>query len=211
VTASKLGGIPYVENSAEMDNVRFIGQINLVEVSRALELQAFPRPKGIPSTGLLAVDLVSWMREGRVRWYPEPSELKAVRPISMQTVAKYEAQIQFRGSWSMQSLDWFDAIPNDDEELWNYMNDLEVTGVDEDARGGHKLFGHTNEALNEHYGLRPPPGRSDSIRDYAQIWRIDCDAAAGFSWGTNWLYVVIHVEDLARGAFEKAIITGANA
>lgn len=91
VTASKLGGIPYVENSAEMDNVRFIGQINLVEVSRALELQAFPRPKGIPSTGLLAVDLVPWMCEGRVRWYPEPSEIKVVRPISMQTVAKYGA------------------------------------------------------------------------------------------------------------------------
>jgi len=65
--------------------------------------------------------------------------------------------------------------------------------------------------LNEHYGLKPVAGRSDSIRDYALLWRIDFDNAAGFAWGTNWLYVVIHKDDLARGALENAVVTGANA
>ena len=34
----------------------------------------------------------------------------------------------------------------------------------------------------EHHGLRPIAGRSDSIRDYALVWRIDGDHAAGISW-----------------------------
>jgi hypothetical protein len=91
------------------------------------------------------------------------------------------------------------------------MNDLEVPDVDLDGRGGHKLFGHPNKVLNEHYGFEPAPGRSKSIRDYALVWRIDCDNAAGFSWGTNWICVVIHKDDLESGAFERAVVTGANA
>ncbi len=91
------------------------------------------------------------------------------------------------------------------------MNDLEVAGIDEDSRAGHKLFGHPNESLNEHYGLTPAPGRSNSIREYALLWRIDCDPAAGLAWGTNWLYVIIHKDDLAVGVVERAVLTGANA
>jgi hypothetical protein len=40
---------------------------------------------------------------------------------------------------------------------------------------------------------------------------VDYDHQAGFAWGTNWLYVVIHRDDLARGALENAVVTGANA
>lgn len=126
-------------------------------------------------------------------------------------MAKYEALVQFAGSWSLRGLDWFDAVPKQDDELWTYMNELELEGVDEDGRGGHKLMGHANEALNDHYGLRPVAGRSDNIRDYALLWRVDCDNAAGLSWGSNWLYVVIHADDLASGRLENAVVTGANA
>jgi hypothetical protein len=76
---------------------------------------------------------------------------------------------RFRGSWSLRGLEWFDAIPKEDDELWTWMNEFEVPGVDEDARGGHKLFGHPNEVLNEHYGFTPVAGRSDSIREYGLI------------------------------------------
>lgn len=136
---------------------------------------------------------------------------KGVHGVQCDVVAKYEASIDCRGSWSLRGLAWFDAVSKDDDELFDFLTDLEVPGVDEDAHSGHKLFGHPNEALNEHYGFEPLPGRSASIRDYALLWRIDYDNPAGFAWGTNWLYVVIERGDLARGAFENALVTGANA
>ena len=210
VTASKFGGRPYCEHANELQARRFLGQINFAEVSRALIAEGFPRPEGIPDAGLLAVDLTPGSLLGEVRWYREPRAEAAVEAVS-DVVARYEAALAFSGSWSLRGLEWFDAIPEGDDELWTWMNELEAPGVDEDARGGHKLFGHPNEALNEHYGFTPVPGRSGSIRDYALLWRIDCDNAAGFSWGTNWLYVIIHKSDLARGAFENAVVTAANA
>ena len=222
-TASKFGGTAYCEQATELDGGRFLGQINFAEATGALHEQQFPIPTGMPAAGLLAVDLVNGLRgngslAGRTRWYPAPriGELTAsalqtpLDPRRSWAVARYEAAISFIGSWSMQGLDWYDVVDGD-RELWDYMNDLEIDGVDVDAHGGHKLFGHANEALNEHYGLTPAPGRSAAIRDYALVWRIDADSPAGFHWGTNWLYVVIHKDDLGRGAFEHAIVTGANA
>lgn len=40
------------------------------------------------------------------------------------------------------------------------------------------------------------------------LWPI---ADTGYRSALNWLYVVIHADDLARGAFEHAVVTGANA
>jgi hypothetical protein len=37
------------------------------------------------------------------------------------------------------------------------------------------------------------------------------DSRHGYTSALNWLYVVIHVDDLALGAFEHAVVTGANA
>lgn len=208
-TASKFGGTPYFEHESELQGGRFLGQVNFADVTQALTKQDFPLPAGMPDRGLLAFDLVA-DRPGRTRWYPAP-RTRELATLEIDAVAKYETAINFEGSWSLRGLDWFNSVPEGDGELWDYMNELEITGVDCDAHGGHKLFGHANEALNEHYGLTPITGRSESIRDYALIWRIDYDNPAGFSWGTNWLYVVIHRDDLARGAFENAIVTGANA
>jgi hypothetical protein len=208
--ASKFGGRPYFEREGELEGGRFLGQVNFADAALALAKQQFPLPAGMPEAGLLAVDLVPGSLAGRTRWYPAP-QARDLAAVDIDVVAKYEAAIDFAGSWSLQGLDWFDAVPEGDDELWAYMNELEIAGVDVDARQGHKLFGHSNHALNEHYGIVPVAGRSDSIRDYALIWRIDYDQPAGFSWGTNWLYVVIHRDDLARGAFENAILTGANA
>lgn len=209
-TASKFGGMPYFEHESELPGGRFIGQVNFADVTQALAKQEFPLPAGMPERGLLALDLVPGQLGGRVRWYPAP-HARELATLEVDAVAKYETAIDFEGSWSLRGLNWFDRVPEEDDELWDYMNELEIADVDRDAHGGHKLFGHANEALNEHYGLTPIPGRSDAIRDYALIWRVDYDNPAGFSWGTNWLYVVIHRDDLARGAFENAIVTGANA
>lgn len=209
-TASKFGGLPYFENAAELAGACFLGQVNFADATRALTEQGFPIPVGMPERGLLAVDIFSNGLGGRTRWYPSPRSRPATT-LEIDAVAKYETAINFEGSWSLRGLDWFDAVPDQDYELWEYLNDLEIAGVDVDAHGEHKLFGHANEALNDHYGLASMPGRSNSIRDYALIWRIDYDNPAGFSWGSNVLYVVIHRDDLARGAFENAILIGANA
>lgn len=209
--ASKFGGLPYVEDAVDFERTRFIGQINFAEVRSALAREGFPAPRGLPDAGILAVDLVANSLNGRVRWYAAPAETKAGNLVRVPCVAKYEAAIGFRGSWSLRGLEWFDAVPKGDDELWECMNDLDIPGVDEDNHDGHKLFGHPNEALNEHYGFAEAPKRSDSIREYELLWRIDFDNQAGFAWGTNWLYVVIHRNELARGAFENAVVIAANA
>ena len=209
-TASKFGGLPYVEKADEHLDGRFVGQINFAEVTDALRSSGAAIPADMPTKGLLALDLLNPFWTGRVRWYADPRPDKSVPPARTEWVAKYEAKPTFRGSWSLRGLEFFDGI-DDDHELWEFMNNLDLPGIDEDAHSGHKLFGHANEVLNEHYGFTPVPGRSDSIRDYRLVWRINFDNAAGFAWGTNWLYVIIHKDDLAAGALEKALLTGANA
>lgn len=210
-TASKFGGTPYVESPSELAGRRFIGQVDFAEATRALVSQGHLLPEGMPTKGLLAVDVVRGFISPRVRWYPDPDESRAAQPDAIEVVAKYEAAIDFKGGWSLRGLDWFHPVPKGDGELWEYMNDLEVPGVDVDGRYGHKLFGHPNEILNDAYRFQPAPGRSNSMREHALIWRIDFDHAAGFSWGTNWIYVVIHKDDLSRGALQHAVVTVANA
>jgi Domain of unknown function (DUF1963) len=209
--ASKFGGIPYAENLSELLGGVFIGQVNFAEVTHALTSQGCSLPQGMPARGLLAVDLVRGLFEGRARWYPDPDESRSVLSSKVRAAANYEASIDFKGGWSLRGLDWFDSVPKGDDELWEYMNDLEIPGVDVDGRYGHKLFGHPNEVLNDTYNFRSAPGRSNSMRDHALLWRIDFDHAAGFSWGTNWIYVLIHKDDLARGALQHAVVTVANA
>lgn len=215
--ASKYGGIPYAERESEIFGGTFLGQINFAEVVEALRKEDFPIPHGMPRAGLLAVDRVKNLAapgdafSARTRWYPSPEEGRPCDTSAMPSVGKFEAVIGFGGSWSLQGMDWFDAVAEDDGELHEYMIDYQAAGIDEDPDAAHKLFGHANEVLNEHYGFTPAPGRSSSIRDYALIWRIAFDNAAGFSWGTNWLYVIIHNDDLRDGAFQNAIVTAANA
>lgn len=207
VLASKFGGLPYCERASDLSGRKFLGQINFAEANRALNDAGFPLPDGLPRAGLLAVDLGASIVDGAVRWYPDPQQEKACTPSAWPAVGRYEAAIRFEGCWSVRGLSWFDPVPRDDDDLWNAMNDLEVAGVDEDARGGHKLFGHPNEVLNEAFD-----GDSRAAaREHALIWRIDFDRAAGFAFGTNWLYAVIRLDDLARGELGRAFVRVANA
>jgi hypothetical protein len=78
------------------------------------------------------------------------------------------------------------------------------------AEGGHRILGHRSSGLDEHYGFEPPPGRSRTIEEYEMLWRITFDNAAGFAWGTNWVYVIVHRDDLRAGRLDRAVVTGAN-
>jgi hypothetical protein len=92
-TASKFGGIPYAEHPSELSGGRFIGQINFSEVVQALTMQQRAVPEGMPVKGLLGIDLVPGVFHGRVRWYPNPLESRAVRPSTVEYVAKYEVSV----------------------------------------------------------------------------------------------------------------------
>ncbi|MCY1032053.1 hypothetical protein OV207_11340 [Corallococcus sp. BB11-1] len=46
---------------------------------------------------------------------------------------------------------------------------------------------------------------------YVRTERVNYDHPAGFHWGTNWVYALIHPEDLAAGRLERAVVTTANA
>src|SRR5215471_974104 len=74
--ASKFGGVPYVEGVVDFERAIFLGQINFAEVGAALARDGFPRPRGLPDAGILAVDLVVNDLNGRVRWYGAPAETK---------------------------------------------------------------------------------------------------------------------------------------
>ena len=42
------------------------------------------------------------------------------------------------------------------------------------------------------------------------LLRITFDNAAGFSWGTNWIYLIVPREDFGRGELDRVVVTGAN-
>lgn len=211
VVASKFGGVPYSERGREPGNVLFLGQINFAEVSAELDAGRFPKPAHMPAKGILALDLADGMSNACVRWYPEPDVVSHVNPGPVPSSGKYEAAIAFAGGWSLKGLDWYTAVPQGDGELWEALIDFdrgEVDGHHHDRH--HKLFGHTDEILNEFFDVERAR-RGSRPEDYVQVWRITFDNEAGFSWGTNWLYVLLHRDHLATGDFAKAIVMVANA
>lgn len=72
------------------------------------------------------------------------------------------------------------------------------------------MLGHKSGGLDEHYGLTPPPGCSDDIASYECLLRLTFDNAAGFGWGTNWIYLLVPREDLLRADLGRVVVTGAN-
>lgn len=209
VLTSKFGGAPYCEKTGELEGGQFLGQINFSEVTAALNSQRAELPDGMPTAGLFAMDRTS--KGFRVRWYPNPRAELAVDAGQRQAIAKYEAAMTVQGSWSLRGLDWFAAVPKDDQELWTCMNELDVRGVDRDSRYGHKLFGHPNEILSQHESFVHQAGGSTSIRDYALIWRVSFDNQAGFDWGTHWIYALIEKQYLERGELNRAVVAIENA
>lgn len=217
VLSSKWGGTPYYEEPAARCP-GFVGQINFEEVQESLRASGAPLPQGLPERGILAIDLDpsgSSAQGFTVRWYEHPSPERFVAQSSCRQVARYEAGLRFIGGWSLRGLEWFKGIPDDDDELFEAWNNLVISGVDEDLSGPegerHRLFGHLPDALNEHYGFTPAPGRGEDLGEYELLLRITYDRAAGLDWGTNWVHVLLHREDLREGRLERAVIVGTNA
>ena len=81
---------------------------------------------------------------------------------------------------------------------------------DPEADESHRLGGHRTWML-EHGIFRPPDGYSKDLKEYELLLRLDLDNQAGFDWGSNVAYILIHREDLAAGRLERAFDNPANA
>jgi hypothetical protein len=205
---SKFGGVPYWEESELVwKGFSSLGQINFAELRN-------PPPEA-PKEGILAVDLAEtmWHTAFRVRWYPHPRLSAAREGEPCACRAKWETRLCFREGWSLPEGDaWETPLPEGDWDLREPWQEWIPSGYCEDSDDRcHRLFGHRSGALNEDFGFEPRSGRGDAISEYEMIWRITLDNKAGFSWGSNWLYVIIHRDDLIAGRFEQAVVTLANA
>lgn len=76
--------------------------------------------------------------------------------------------------------------------------------------GCHRLGGHRAAGLDEPYRFAGAPGRTNRIEEYEMILRLTFDNEAGIQWGSNFIYILIHCQDLAEERLERAVVTTAN-
>jgi hypothetical protein len=207
VVESKFGGVPYADADEDWTDYAFLGQIDLSAATAVLPPDA---PK---LRGLLRIDLAarrSFVDALRVRWFRHPLPEHRVDVVP-RSVGEWETRLAFACAWSLPQGDGLEAIWPLREPKWFDYEQFYPTDYNTDGGNEyHRLLGHRATGLDEHYGFTPPPGCSDDIADYESLLRITFDSAAGFSWGTNWLYLLVPCEDLARGEPDRVVCTGAN-
>ncbi len=205
VLDSKLGGTPYTTGPLAGGRW-FLGQINFAQVP--------PSVPGLPRQGLLAFDSVrgrsAFGMSFTSRWYPRPSEAEAVPARDVAWIGRFEAALRFRESWSLPR--WEDLAALLPEDAWWLSDDVDEwqreSGMcDERCHrlGGHRSFGQDSLSLFE-----PPTGLPEDFREYEQLFRLNFDNAADFSWGSNQVYLLVHREDLAAQRFDRLAFAVAN-
>jgi hypothetical protein len=214
VLQSKFGGVPYLTAGEVplMKDRRFLLQINLAEVPEL--------PAPLPRTGLFCVDMVSsapYYRWFGIRFHPDPAEALAAPPAGqVDSVGDYEASLRFMPGASYSSADWESVFADQDHRLQDAWSDCEY-GID-NVTGGrpsstreepHRLGGYRTSVLEEDT-FRPPDGYPPDIREYELLLRLPFDNTAGFGWGSNVPYILIHRDDLAAGRLERAFDAPAN-
>jgi hypothetical protein len=207
VTESKFGGLPYGDADEDWADYGFLGQIDLAVATAVLPPDA-PRLRGLLRIDLAGADSFSEMF--RVRWFrqPLPDDHANVKPRS---IGAWEARLSFALAWSLPEGNALEAIWPLREPKWFEYDEFHPAGYNTDGRDEyHRLLGHKAGGLDEHYGFTPPPGCSDDLADYESLLRITFDNAADFSWGTNWIYLLVPRDDLARGDLDRVVATGAN-
>lgn len=220
-TASKLGGVPYCEEEEEWgEHWLFIGQIDLAEATAKMGPAPHPFRGPRRLEGLLRFDVhlpppsAPVQDAFRVRYFPHPDASKAVA-VHARSLGTHEASLVIEPGWSLpEGMAWAALLPEElREELgeaWGYGDFDWPAAVDRGHEYDHQLLGWRSSGLDEHYGFEPPEGLSDDIADYEMLLRLTFDNEAGLSWGTNWYYLLVPAEDLARGDFRRVVVTGAN-
>ncbi len=196
--ASKFGGVPYSEGSDDWGEFGFVGQIDLVEATAVLPAEHRLR-------GLLRLDyrrrapVIDLSRSPQLvaaRWFPDASIERAVAPQGITTIADWETKLNFRLAWSLpQARDELQSLwplknreRLEDDSLW-------LPGFNDDGDAEyHRLLGHRSSGLDE-WGPKH--------QQYESVLRLCHDHLSGFSWGTNWVYVIAPREDLVRGDLSR--------
>lgn len=120
-------------------------------------------------------------------------------------------RLDFRLAWSLPEGHVLEELWPLPESRWFEYDELYPRGYNDDASDEyHRLLGHRSAGLDEHYGFTPPAGLTEEIADYDSLLRLTFDNRADFAWGTNWIYVLVPREDLARGDLSRIVVTGAN-
>lgn len=207
VLESKFGGAPYCESAEEWDAHSFLGQIDLARATSVL-----PAHVG-KLGGLLRIDFRAGDLSGdafRVRWFPHASPDRAV-PATPRSVGRWETRLDFALAWTLPEGNELEAIWPIREPGWFEYDRFYPAGYNEDGFDEfHRLLGHKSAGLDEHYGFVPPAGCVEDLSAYESLLRITFDRVAGFAWGTNWIYLLVPRDDLARGDLRRIVATGAN-
>ncbi len=207
--ASKFGGLPYAEADERWEGWRFLGQIDLEEASAVLRADA------VKLRGLLRLDLGDGVLGSnsvvnvRARWFPQPSAERAV-DVQPASVGGWETRLEFALAWTLPAGDALNALWPLQAWAW-----LDYTTFDPDGYNGdghnefHRLLGHRTVSPQELSVVMPMlPG--ETLSDLEPLLRLTFDNQAGFSWGTNWLYLLVSRDELARGDLSRVVVAHAN-
>jgi hypothetical protein len=207
--ASKFGGLPYAETDELWEGWRFLGQIDLEEASAVLGTDA---PK---LRGLLRLDLGDGVLGSRsvlnvrARWFPQPSVERAadVQPAS---VGAWETRLEFARAWTLPAGDAMNALWPLHDWAWLDYTTFNPDGYNGDSHNEfHRLLGHRTVSPEQLSVATPlPPG--ETLSDFEPLLRLTFDNQAGFSWGTNWLYLLVPGNELARGDLSRVVVAHAN-
>lgn len=208
VEASKFGGRPYLESPDDWPRsgakpYQYLAQINFAEVDG--HVPQAPR-RGV----LVFYQRTDWPcgQPGVCRWYPDAAASKAALPPDAGvSIPRYEAKIGFVRSWTLPGSDgWEEVLKGKDALLWDAL--LEWKDEFDTDRGysdsSHELFPEATSALLEELQLK-------ELRDATTVLRVAGDVAAGFDWGTNWVYYLVKNEDLRAGRLDRMTCSVANA
>lgn len=207
VDASKFGGRPYLESLDEWPRhgsrpYQYLAQVNFADIDGHV-------PEA-PRRGLLVFyQRTDWpcRDPGVCRWYPDPAASKAVPPPGpVPSIPRYEAQIGFAPFWTLPDSDvWQQMLEGQDERLWGEVLEWkDAFATDRGYGDSHALFPQATGALLEKLQVQ-------ELRDATTVLRLAGDQAAGFGWGTNWVYYLVNNEDLRAGRLDGITCSIANA
>jgi hypothetical protein len=209
-TESKFGGTPYCEVEENWNDHAFLGQIDLAQATAVLPGAA------MKLTGMLRIDLRTDPRINRLNealralWFPQPSADRAVASTA-KSVGKWETRLEFKLGWTLPEGNALETLWPLREPPWYEYEEFFPEGYNADVRNEfHRMLGHKSSGLDEHYGFTTPPACSGDIASYECLLRLTSDHAAGFDWGSNWVYLLVPRDDLAQTDLSRIVVTGAN-